>query len=117
MKFGILILEGPYNHQAADSAYHFIQAALAKGHEISGIFFYHDGVYNASKLLDPPQDDRHIGKRYEELGEKGIDVIVCVAAGKRRGLVDANLLNKTRISGLGQLGVMADESDRLITFG
>ena len=28
MKFGVLILEGPYQHQAADSAYQFIQAAL-----------------------------------------------------------------------------------------
>ncbi|NLF02679.1 MAG: sulfurtransferase TusD, partial [Anaerolineales bacterium] len=47
MKIGILVLEGPYQHEAADSAYHFAQAALARGHEISGIFLYTDGVNNA----------------------------------------------------------------------
>ena len=36
MRIGVMILEGPYQHQAADSAYHFVQAALALGHEISG---------------------------------------------------------------------------------
>ena len=29
MKIGVLVLEGPYQHQAADSAYHFVKAALA----------------------------------------------------------------------------------------
>ena len=38
MKIGVMVLEGPYQHQAVDSAYHFIKAALAKGHEIVGVF-------------------------------------------------------------------------------
>ena len=44
MKIGILVLEGPYQHQAADSAYHFAKAALARGHEIAGIFLYTGGL-------------------------------------------------------------------------
>ena len=44
MKIGILINEGPYTHEASDSAYLFIRAALEKGHEIDRVFFYHDGV-------------------------------------------------------------------------
>ena len=32
MKIGILVSEGPYTHQAADSAYKFVTAALAAGH-------------------------------------------------------------------------------------
>jgi len=31
MKFGILVNEGPYQHQASDSAYLFCKAALARG--------------------------------------------------------------------------------------
>ncbi|MBT3883934.1 MAG: sulfurtransferase TusD, partial [Rhodospirillaceae bacterium] len=50
MKFGILVNEGPFTHQASDSAYHFTKAALEKGHEIVRVFFYHDGVNNANKL-------------------------------------------------------------------
>lgn len=117
MKLGVLILEGPYNHEASDSAYHVIQAALKKGHEITGVFFYHDGVYNVTKLMDPPQDDRHISKRWSALGEQGVDIIVCVAAGLRRGIVEEVLVPNTRISGLGQLAKMVINSDRMITFG
>ena len=31
MKFSLLINEGPYQHQASDSAYLFCKAAIAKG--------------------------------------------------------------------------------------
>ena len=31
MKFGILVNEGPYTHQASDTAYHFTAAALKAG--------------------------------------------------------------------------------------
>jgi tRNA 2-thiouridine synthesizing protein D len=117
MKFGILILDGPYQHQAADSAYHFAKAVLAKGHEIVTIFFYQDGVINATKLMDVPQDDRHIGKRWAELGAQGVDIVACIASAKRRGIVDDITIPNVRISGLGQLVELIIESDRLITFG
>ena len=35
MKFSVMVNEGPYTHQAADTAYHFIDAALKAGHERS----------------------------------------------------------------------------------
>jgi len=118
MKVGLLINEGPYNHQAADTAYQFARAALAKGHHIQRVFFYNDGVNNASKLTAPPQDDRHIVNRWSKLAEEnGIDLVVCVAAGLRRGLVEDNLAPGFRISGLGQLVEAGIESDRLVVFG
>jgi len=117
MKLTILILEGPYNHQASDSAYQLIQAALANGHEIRGVFFYDDGVYNVNRQMAPPQDDRHIANRWSELGGQGIDIVVCIAAAKRRGMVDDLLVPNTRISGLGQLAKMTLESDRVVVFG
>jgi tRNA 2-thiouridine synthesizing protein D len=118
MKIGLLINEGPYNHQAADTAYQFARAALAKGHAIQRVFFYNDGVNNASKLTEPPQDDRHIVNRWSKLAaDNGIDLVVCVAAGLRRGLVEENLAPGFRISGLGQLVEAGIESDRLVVFG
>lgn len=117
MKFGILIQDGPYNHEASDSAYNFIAAALEKGHEIVGVFFYNDGVLNATSLMDPPTDDRHISKRWSELGAKGIDIVICIAAAKRRGIADGNIAENTRISGLGQLVDMTIKADRMLTFG
>ena len=70
MKFSILVSEGPYTHQASDSAYQFAKAVLGKGHEIFRIFFYHDGVNNATRLTTPPQDDRNIVSRWSKLAER-----------------------------------------------
>jgi tRNA 2-thiouridine synthesizing protein D len=118
MKFGILINEGPYNHQSADSAYQFCKAAIEKGHTIDRVFFYHDGVNNASRLTAPPQDDRNIVARWTKLAEEhGVDLVVCVAAAMRRGIVDSNLAAGFRISGLGQLVEAGIRSDRVVTFG
>ncbi|MEK7817983.1 MAG: DsrE family protein, partial [Actinomycetota bacterium] len=80
MKFAVLVLEGPYQHESSDSAYQFTKAALAKGHELAGVFFYQDGVVNSTKLMDPQQDDRHIQKMWGQLAtEQGMEFIVCVA--------------------------------------
>lgn len=117
MKFGILILDGPYQHQAADSAYHFTKAVLDKGHEIVGIFFYQDGVINATKLMDVPQDDRHIGKRWSEMGAQGVDLVACIGSAKRRGIINDIAMPNVRISGLGHLVEIIAQADRLITFG
>ncbi len=118
MKLGIMVNEGPYQHQASDSAYHFARAALEKGHEIHRVFFYHDGVHNANKLQEPQQDDRNIVRRWSELAEQhGIDLVVCVAAALRRGIKDEILAPGFRISGLGQLVESGIQADRLVVFG
>jgi len=91
MKLTIQVNEGPYQHQASDTAYNFAVAALEKGHEIYRIFFYHDGVNNGTRLTTPPQDDRNIVNRWSELAEKHeLDLVVCVAAAQRRGIADAD---------------------------
>jgi len=129
MKMSVLVNEGPYQHQASDSAFQFVKAAIESGHEIFRVFFYHDGVNNGTRLTTPPQDDRHIQKRWSELAtEHNLDLVLCVAACQRRGLVDKdemerngkdadNIAEGFRISGLGQLIEAGVESDRLITFG
>lgn len=118
MKFTILVNEGPFTHQASDSAYHFAKAALAKGHEIFRVFFYYDGVNNANKLSEPQSDDRNLVKNWSKLAEDHkLDLVVCVAAGLRRGIKDEILAPGFRISGLGQLIEGGIQADRLVTFG
>ena len=129
MKFGIQVNEGPYQHQASDSAYQFAKAALAAGHEVYRVFFYHDGVNNGTRLTTPPQDDRNIVTRWTELAEKHeLDLVICVAAAQRRGIADAdesrrngkdadNIAPGFRISGLGQLIEAGIQADRLVVFG
>ncbi len=118
MKIGILINEGPYTHQATESAYLFARAAIEKGHQVSRVFFYHDGVNNSTRLTEPPQDDRHVVNRWAKLAQDhNIDLVVCVAAALRRGIKDENLAPGFRISGLGQLIEAGIQADRLVTFG
>ncbi len=129
MKFGILVNEGPYTHQASDTAYQFAKAALEKGHSIFRVFFYSDGVNNGTRLMVPPQDDRNLQKAWSALAEKyDIDLVVCIAAAQRRGILDKgeakrhgkdadNVAPGFRISGLGQLVEAGIVADRLVVFG
>ena len=129
MIFSLMVNEGPYNHQASDTAYHFAKAVLDAGHEIFRIFFYHDGVNNGTRLTTPPQDERNIVERWSALAEAHeLDLVVCVAAAQRRGIADEdeskrngkdadNIAPGFRISGLGQLIEAGIQSDRLVEFG
>ena len=129
MKYSLAIYGAPYSSQAADSAYRFAEAAIARGHSIYRLFFYLDGVHNASSLATPPQDETDIPARWRELIQSHqIDAVVCIAAGLRRGILDQveqqryekaahNLNQGFTLSGLGQLVDAATHSDRLITFG
>ena len=129
MKLAVMVNEGPYQHQSSDSAYQFTKAALDKGHEISRVFFYHDGVNNGTRYAVPPQDDRNITQLWSELSKKhSLDLVVCVAAAQRRGILDAdearrhgksgdNIADGFRISGLGQLIEAGIQADRLVVFG
>ena len=60
--------------------------------------------------------------------KNNIDLVLCVAAAQRRGMVDPdemkrnnkdadNIAEKFRISGLGQLIEAGIQADRMITFG
>ncbi len=129
MKLAVMVNEGPYQHQSSDSAYHFTKAALEGGHEILRVFFYHDGVNNGTRYAVPPQDDRNITERWSALAkEHELDMVICIAAAQRRGILDAdeakrhgksgdNIADGFRISGLGQLIEAGIQSDRLVIFG
>lgn len=83
----------------------------------------------STRLSVPPQDERHIQKNWTALAqEHDVDLVVCIAAAQRRGLLDENeakrqkmdafnIADGFRISGLGQLIEMGIQADRLVTFG
>ena len=129
MLFSLAIYGAPYSTQSSSSAYRFALAALQQGHQIYRLFFYSDGVHNATGLSAPPQDEPNLPERWRALAtEHKIDCVVCIAAALRRGLINEeeasrygkpanNLMPEFELSGLGQLVDAAVRSDRLITFG
>ena len=128
MVFSIAIYASPA-HQASHSAYQFAQALLSQGHRLYRVFFYHDGVYLTSALNCPPQDETHYTEQWQQLAQQhDIDMVVCIAAGLRRGIIDSkeaeryekaahNLGASFELAGLGQLIDASVHSDRLMTFG
>lgn len=128
MIFSLAIYASP-SAQASDSAYRFANTLLAQGHTLYRVFFYHDAVHLASTLNTPPQDENQATQRWQTLAsEHTVDLVVCIAAGLRRGILDEkeadrydkdhhNLAEHFELSGLGQLVDAAVRSDRLMTFG
>jgi tRNA 2-thiouridine synthesizing protein D len=77
----------------------------------------------------PPQDDRNLQRAWREVAlTKNVDLVVCIAAAQRRGILDANEAKRQgkdgdniapgfRISGLGQLIEAGIQADRVVVFG
>ncbi len=129
MKFAIQVNTSPYQSNAGYTAYRFINAVLAQGHEVFRVFFYHDGVYHAFKYAMPPDDELQFTAQWSELARlHQLDLVVCISAAQRRGLLhddeakrqgkqEYDLADGFRISGLGQLVEATLEADRFIVFG
>lgn len=129
MKFTIVVHGAPHSSQGPQTALRFAQALLAAGHEIYRVFFSGDGVHNGSMLATPQQDECHVIEGWQQLAkEHNVDLVVCIAAAIRRGIMDdneakrhgkpvGNLADGFTLSGLGQLVDGSIQSDRVVTFG
>jgi tRNA 2-thiouridine synthesizing protein D len=129
MIFSIIVQAPPVQAQGAETALRFARAVLAAGHRIHRVFFYRDGVHNGTALTCTPQDENSIPAQWQALAaEHDLDLVVCIAAAVRRGLIDEseagryghrhwNLAHGFELSGLGQLVEACLTSDRVVTFG
>lgn len=127
--FSIAVYSAPYSAQASYSALRFAQSLLSQGHQLLRVFFYQDGIHNSSALACPPQDELNLVAAWQHLAkEHHVDLVVCIAAALRRGILNDeeanryakpahNLLKGFQLGGLGQLVDAAVHSDRLISFG
>lgn len=115
MRFAIVVTGPAYGTQQASSALQFAHALVNEGHELSSVFFYREGVYNANQLTSPASDEFDLVRAWQQLGaQHGVALNICVAAALRRGIVDeteakrlalasANLQPGFSLSGLGAL--------------
>lgn len=127
MNLALLITAAP-SRENAWHALKFCEAALAAGHQVSRVFFYGDGVLHANTLLTPPQDELNLHQAWAALAQsRGVELIVCVAAALRRGMVDTDNARRAElpthnigapyiVSGLGQLVESMLEADRFVSF-
>ncbi|WLS79309.1 sulfurtransferase complex subunit TusD [Erwinia pyri] len=128
MRYALLVTGPAYGTQHASSAYLFARALLAAGHELESVFFYREGVLNASELISPASDEFDLSQAWQQLHrEQGIKLNICVAAALRRGITDrqeadnlnlpgANLAEGFQLAGLGALAEAALTCERLVQF-
>ena len=128
MRFTLLVTGPAYGTQHASSALLFAQALLAAGHELESVFFYREGVLNASALTSPASDEFNLTQAWQKLQrEHNVALNICVAAALRRGIADdqeaknlglsaANLAEGFQLSGLGALAEAALSSERMVQF-
>ncbi len=129
MKFSIVIYAAPYSAESAATALRFAQSLIEQGHELYRLFFFGDGVHNASKLTVVAQDEINLQQQWSKLIEEhDIDSVICVSSALRRGVLDqteadrhelgtASAYESSEVAGLGQLVDAAMYSDRVVNFG
>jgi tRNA 2-thiouridine synthesizing protein D len=129
VKFSIVIYAAPYSAESAATALRFAQSLIQQGHELYRLFFFGDGVHNASKLTVVAQDEINLQQQWSKLIEDhDIDSVICVSSALRRGVLDqteadrhelgtASAYESSEIAGLGQLVDAALHSDRVVNFG
>ena len=127
--FALMVLGAPTSSQSPHTALAFARAAVAAGHRIIRIFFFHDGVHCGSDLAIPVAGQQAIAAQWAELAQQhDIDLVVCVASALKRGLLNdseakryaksaSNLHPQFDLSGLGQWIEACALADRVVTFG
>jgi tRNA 2-thiouridine synthesizing protein D len=125
VKYAVQINSAPWGSESSDTAYQFIRAALRRGHEIVRVFFYYEGAYHGLRGMAPPDDEAAAVRRWSELAaEHGVDLVICISAAQRRGLLEAAeaaqdryLAAGFRIAGLGLWVEACLHADRFLSFG
>jgi len=128
MNISIAVHGDAANSESPALALRFARAAVAKGHRIHRVFFYHAGVALANASIVQPQGEDDVAAQWAAFAdEHHVELAVCIAAALRRGVLSqedaerydraaSNLKPPFRIVGLGQWVDAAVESDRVVTF-
>ena len=128
MLIALSVHGAPYSSQASRSALKFAERALALGHRIHRVFFYHEGVLAAGSQGVAPQNEEDIHAGWVALHKKhGVELAACIANSLKRGMLNGEERERYEksavtvapgftIVGLGQLIDAITSSDRYITF-
>lgn len=124
-----LAIYTPPSSSSSLSAYRFAEAAIANGHRLYRIFFYHNGVHHGAAFAQTPQDEFDVIKAWSDLKKEAeCELCVCIAASVKRGIFTkdeaqryeldiASINSDFTLVGLGDLIEATHKSDRIVTFG
>ncbi len=117
-KYVFFISTEPYKYQAVDSLIEIGKAAIRKGHEIAGIFFFGTGVYNLKKEISCGTSIRNIPEKIEKFStENKIPISGCSTWVSITGLKEPDFIEGATEEGLGDFSDWVINADKLIVFG
>lgn len=114
----VIITSSPSDNLTA-TAIELIATALLQGIYVIGVFFYQDGVLNASTDIQIPSDEFQTLQAWRNLHQQHqIPLHLCITAGEKRGLVyedkKKNIDDIFTVSGLGELVELTAKADRVV---
>ena len=114
--FAILLAVSPDSGTLPVRAIQTIKAALSKGHAVF-CFLYQDGVHFAHCLRDVPQGETDLSDALSRLAsDPNCDVVTCITAAERRGVLSNHLTENIRVGGLGEWTEQLTTADRVLQF-
>lgn len=127
-----MVTSPPHDNFTA-TAIHVIETALVDDSiDVLGVFFYQNGVLNASQNLSMPNDELQAITQWKTLHTTyNVPLHLCITAGEKRGLSDeitqenhlnipeklvtqSNICEEFTVSGLGELVELTTRADRFI---
>lgn len=115
VRFGIILVNGPYQSQRWETAYHIAHSALELSDKVT-FFLFMDGVYNVLRTEHFPAMKKVPKDYFIELIDKGAEVYACEVCTNNRGLeAGKNYLEGIRIAGAPVASEMVSKCDRIIT--
>jgi tRNA 2-thiouridine synthesizing protein D len=113
--FGIILVNGPYQSQRWETAYHIANSALDLSHKVT-FFLFMDGVYNVLKTEHFPAMKKVPKDYFVELIRRGAQVYACEVCTNNRGLEEGkNYLEGVQVTGATIAAEMVSKCDRIIT--
>ncbi|REL29590.1 sulfurtransferase complex subunit TusD [Thalassotalea euphylliae] len=114
-----LVVTTPPHQNNTATVIEFAESILTAGHQINGIFFYQDGVLNASTLTSIPNDEFQAPAAFVKLlNDHQVALHLCITAGEKRGLTDQdgviNINPAFTVSGLGEMVELTSTADKVI---
>ena len=84
----VMVLSSPHASGHSQTALQYCRSAIAAGHSIYRIFFYHEAAYLANTQNCSPQDEIALPESWQKLiATNNIDAVVCIASGLKRGML------------------------------
>ncbi len=114
-----MVVTTPASSSLTVTAIDLAKTIVESEHELIGVFFYQDGVLNASTTLAIPSDEFQSHQAWQTLNnDYGLPLHLCITAAEKRGLTDdeslMNIDSHFTISGLGELVELTNLCDRVI---